>query len=260
MGLLDGKVAVVTGAGGGLGREHVMALAAEGAAVVVNDLGGARDGTGGGTTMADQVVADVKAAGGEAAVSYSNVATMEGGQAILKTALDAFDKVDVLINNAGILRDKSFKNTTEDLWDPVVQVHLKGTYCVTHAIYNHMVERGEGGAILFISSVHAFLPVPDAVPYNTAKAGINHMALTIANELSAHRIRVNVIEPGWIDTPGEREFFSEEEIVERGKQLPWGRLGSVEDMGRAATYLCSDAADYVTGSVLRADGGFRFWY
>ena len=152
MGLLDGKVAIVTGAGGGLGREHALAMASEGAAIVVNDLGGARDGTGTGSAMADLVVDQIKAAGGEAAPNYDNVSTAEGGQGILKSAIDAFGHADILINNAGILRDKSFAKTTEDLWDPVIAVHLKGTYCVTHAVYNHMKERGQGGVIINTSS------------------------------------------------------------------------------------------------------------
>ena len=130
MGLLEGKVAVITGAGGGIGREHALAMAKEGAAIVVNDLGGTRDGAGGGTSMADETVELVKQAGGEAVANYANVATVEGGLDILKSALDAFDQVDVLVNNAGILRDKSFANTTEDLWDPVLAVHLKGTACL----------------------------------------------------------------------------------------------------------------------------------
>ncbi len=124
MGILDGKVAIVTGAGGGLGREHALALSKEGAAVVVNDLGGARDGTGSGAAMADKVVAEIVEAGGEAAPNFDDVSTIEGGQGILKTALDNFDRADILVNNAGILRDKSFANTTEDLWDIVVKVHL----------------------------------------------------------------------------------------------------------------------------------------
>jgi NAD(P)-dependent dehydrogenase (short-subunit alcohol dehydrogenase family) len=195
MGLLDGKVAVVTGAGGGLGREHVLALAAEGAAVVVNDLGGARDGTGGGNAMADQVVADVVAAGGEAVASYANVATMEGGQAILKTGIDAFDKIDVLINNAGILRDKSFKNTTEDLWDPVVEVHLKGTYCVTHAIYNHMLERGEGGVIVNTSSTSGLNGNFGQCNYGAAKAGIAGFSRCLAIEGKKYGVRVYILAP-----------------------------------------------------------------
>ena len=124
-----------------------------------------------------------------------------------------------------------------------------------------MVAHGYGGNILFISSVHAFLPVPTSLAYNTAKAGINHMAATIAAEFVRHRIRVNVIEPGWIDTPKTREFDSQERIREAGEKLPWKRLGTIHDIGRAAAFLCSDAADYITGAVFRVDGDFwlREW-
>ena len=152
MGLLDGKVMIVTGAGGGIGREHALALARDGAAVVVNDLGGARDGTGSGNTMADQVAEEIRAAGGEATASYDDVSSIAGGEAILQAGLDAFDKVDGVVNNAGILRDKSFANTTEDLWDIVVNVHLRGTYCVSQAVYKHLKERNEGGVIINTSS------------------------------------------------------------------------------------------------------------
>jgi NAD(P)-dependent dehydrogenase (short-subunit alcohol dehydrogenase family) len=195
MGLLDGKVAVVTGAGGGLGREHVLALAAEGAAVVVNDLGGSRDGSGGGNAMADQVVAEVKANGGEAVANYDNVVTPEGGENILKTAVDAFDKVDVLINNAGILRDKSFRKTTEELWDPVVAVHLKGTYCVTHAIYDHMVERGEGGVIVNTSSTSGLNGNFGQCNYGAAKAGIAGFSRCLAIEGKKYGVRVYILAP-----------------------------------------------------------------
>ena len=115
-----------------------------------------------------------------------------------------------------------------------------------------------GGKILFISSVQAQMPMARSTAYNAAKAGLNHMARTIATELAAHRINVNVIEPGWIDTPGERVAFDEQVIRQQGDRLPWGRLGTPEDIGRAAAFLVSDAADYITGSVLCVDGGFRF--
>src|SRR5690606_28888418 len=140
MGLLDGKVAIVTGAGGGIGREHALALAEAGAAVVVNDLGGARDGTGASHSMADAVVEEIRKAGGTAVASYDNVATVEGGRAILKTALDAFHQVDILVNNAGILRDRTLAKMEEPEWDAVIAVHLKGTYCVTRPVFNHMRE------------------------------------------------------------------------------------------------------------------------
>jgi NAD(P)-dependent dehydrogenase (short-subunit alcohol dehydrogenase family) len=195
MGLLDGKVAIVTGAGGGLGREHALALAKEGAAIVVNDLGGARDGTGGGSAMADQVVAEIKAAGGEAVANCDSVASVEGGQNILKTAVDTFEKVDVLVNNAGILRDKSFANTTEDMWDIVISVHLKGTYCVTHAVYNHMKQRGEGGVIINTSSTSGLNGNFGQSNYGAAKAGIAGMTRCLAIEGKKYGIRVFILAP-----------------------------------------------------------------
>ena len=195
MGLLDGKVAIVTGSGGGLGREHALALAAEGAAVLVNDLGGARDGTGAGENMADKVVDEIKAAGGEAAANYDNVSTVEGGRNILKGALDAFDQVDILVNNAGILRDKSFANTTEDLWDPVVAVHLKGTYCVTHAVYGHMKERGQGGVVINTSSTSGLNGNFGQCNYGAAKAGIAGFSRCLAIEGVKYGVRVHILAP-----------------------------------------------------------------
>ena len=195
MGLLDGKVAIITGAGGGIGREHALLLAREGAAVIANDLGGARDGSGGGSAMADAVVEEIRAAGGEAVPSYDSVASVEGGRSILKTALDAFDHVDILVNNAGILRDKSFANTTEDLWDIVVQVHLKGTYCVTHAVYGHMKQRGEGGVIINTSSTSGLNGNFGQTNYGAAKAGIAGMSRCLAIEGRKYGIRVHVLAP-----------------------------------------------------------------
>ena len=131
-----------------------------------------------------------------------------------------------------------------------------GSFHTAQVAARQMVAQGNGGCLLFVSSVLAHIPFPTSLPYNTSKAGINHMSATIAAELSSHRIRSNVIEPGWTDTPGERQFATEEQIQEEGKKLPWGRLGSIEDLGKAATFLCSDAADYITGEILKVDGGY----
>jgi NAD(P)-dependent dehydrogenase (short-subunit alcohol dehydrogenase family) len=246
MGLLDGKVAIVTGAGGGLGREHVLALAAEGAAVVVNDLGGARDGTGEGQNMADKVALEVKAGGGEAVANYDNVATVEGGQNILKTALDAFDHVDILINNAGILRDKSFANTTEELWDPVVAVHLKGTYCVTHAVYGHMKERGQGGVIINTSSTSGLNGNFGQCNYGAAKAGIAGFSRCLAIEGVKYGIRVHILAPVALtrlteDLPGFDESMKE-----------GMRPGLVSPL---VTFLASDLAKDLTGKTFFVGGG-----
>ncbi len=214
MGLLDGKVAIVTGAGGGIGREHALALAKEGAAVVVNDLGGARDGTGAGQTMADAVVEEIRAAGGEAAASYDDVATVEGGESILKAALEAFEHVDVLVNNAGILRDKSFSNMTEELWDAVVAVHLRGTFCVTLPVYRHMKERAAGGVIINTSSTSGLNGNFGQTNYGAAKAGIAGMTRCLAIEGQKYGIRSFILAPVALtrltsDLPGFSEDMRE---------------------------------------------------
>jgi NAD(P)-dependent dehydrogenase (short-subunit alcohol dehydrogenase family) len=195
MGMLDGKVAIVTGAGGGIGREHALALAREGAAIVVNDLGGSRDGSGAGHNMADQVVSEIKAMGGEAAANYDDVSTVQGGQNILKSALASFERVDVLVNNAGILRDKSFANTSEDMWDIVVKVHLKGTYCVTHAVYNHMKDAAQGGVIINTSSTSGLNGNFGQCNYGAAKAGIFGMSRCLSIEGKKYGIRVFILAP-----------------------------------------------------------------
>jgi NAD(P)-dependent dehydrogenase (short-subunit alcohol dehydrogenase family) len=195
MGLLDGKVAIVTGAGGGIGREHALALAREGAAVVVNDRGGARDGSGAGHAMADQVAAEIRAQGGEALANYADVSHLEGGRNILASALDAFERVDVLVNNAGILRDKSFANMTEELWDAVVAVHLKGTFCVTLPVWQHLKQRGEGGVVINTSSTSGLNGNFGQTNYGAAKAGIAGMTRCLALEGQKYGIRCFILAP-----------------------------------------------------------------
>jgi len=247
MGLLDGKVAIVTGSGGGIGREHALAMAKEGAALVINDLGGARDGSGAGSGMADQVVDEIKAAGGEAVANYDTVATVEGGQGILKTALDAFDKVDILVNNAGILRDKSFANTSEDMWDIVIAVHLKGTYCVSHAVYNHMKERGEGGVIINTSSTSGLNGNFGQCNYGAAKAGIAGFTRCLAIEGKKYGVRAFILAPVALtrlteDLPG----FDNEKLQARMNPALVSPL---------VTYLGSDLSKEHTGTTFYVGGG-----
>jgi NAD(P)-dependent dehydrogenase (short-subunit alcohol dehydrogenase family) len=247
MGLLDGKVAIVTGAGGGLGREHALALSAEGASVVVNDLGGARDGTGGSSSMADQVVEEIRAAGGEAAANYDSVATASGGESILKTAVDAFGHVDVLVNNAGILRDKSLSNMDEAMWDVVNQVHLRGTYCVTRPVFNHMKARGEGGVIISTSSTSGLEGNFGQCNYGAAKAGIWGFHNCLWQEGKKHNIRSFVLAPVALtrltdDLPG----FQAEELKERMKP------GLVSPL---VVYLASELAKEYTGKTFFVGGG-----
>jgi NAD(P)-dependent dehydrogenase (short-subunit alcohol dehydrogenase family) len=248
MGLLDGKVAIVTGAGGGIGREHALALAREGAAVVVNDLGGARDGSGsGGQRMADAVVDEVRAAGGEAVANYDTVASVEAGKAIVKAGVDAFGQVDICVNNAGILRDKSFANTTEELWDTVVQVHLKGTYCVTHAAYVHMKERGQGGVIINTSSTSGLNGNFGQANYGAAKAGIAGMSRCLAIEGVRYGIRVNILAPvATTRLTSDLPMFQDEKLQ---AQLDPKLVSPL------VVYLSSDLAKDVTGKTYFVGGG-----
>ena len=157
MGKLTGKVAIVTGAGGGLGRAHAMLLAHEGASVIVNDLGGSRDGTGSGSSMADTVVEEIKAAGGQAAANYGSVTDDGAAESMVKSAVDNFGRLDILINNAGILRDRSFKNMTDAEWDAVIDVHLRGSYLATKHAWQQMMSQGEGGRIIMTSSTSGLI-------------------------------------------------------------------------------------------------------
>ena len=245
MGLLDGKVAIVTGAGGGLGREHALLLASEGAAVVVNDLGGDRAGAGSGSAMADEVVAEIEAAGGEAVVCYDSVATVEGGKRICETALERFDKVDILINNAGILRDKSFANTEEPDWDAVIAVHLKGAYCVTRPVFQHMKERGGGGAIVNTSSTSGLVGNFGQTNYGAAKAGIAGFTRCLAIEGKKYNIRVWGLVPVAFsrmteDLPG----------MDKAEQALNPKFVSP-----AVLYMVSDLSKDKTGKFLFSGGG-----
>ena len=195
MGLLDGKVAIVTGAGNGIGRAEALLFAREGARVVVNDLGAARDGEGHDGSVAQSVVDAIRAAGGEAVVNEDSVATLEGAQRIVQTAVDAFGGVDVLVNNAGILRDKSFLKMEEAQFDAVLAVHLRGTFLVSQAAAKRMVEQRRGGCIVNTTSVSGMRGTFGQANYAAAKAGIYGLTRTMAIELKKHQIRVNALAP-----------------------------------------------------------------
>ena len=195
MGMLDGKIALVTGAGGGLGRAHAILLAKEGAKIVVNDLGGARDGTGASASMADGVVEEIIAAGGEAVAHYGSVTSRKDAEGMVKAATDSFGKIDILIANAGILRDKSFKNMTDDMWDVVMDVHLRGTYLVTKVAYDAMIEQGTGGRIIMTSSTSGLLGNFGQTNYGAAKSGIAGFMRCLWLEGVKYGITVNVLAP-----------------------------------------------------------------
>lgn len=190
----DGRVAIVTGAGGGLGKTYALALASRGASVVVNDLGGASDGTGGSTSMADEVVKEISEAGGKAVANYDSVATPEGGEAICKAAVDNFGKVDIVINNAGILRDKTFAKLEPSDLEAVLDVHLKGAFFVTQPAFRVMKEQSYG-RIVFAASGAGIFGNFGQTNYGAAKMGLVGLSNVLSVEGAKYNIKCNVIAP-----------------------------------------------------------------
>ena len=247
MKLLENKVIAITGAGGGLGRAYALYMAQQGAKLVINDLGGARDGTGGDAAMADQVVAEVKELGGEAVASYDNVATMEGGEALVNAAVQAFGRLDGLVNNAGILRDKTFLKLTEQLWDPVIAVHLKGTFSCSLAAARQMKEQGDGGTIVNTTSFAGLKGNFGQANYAAAKAGIYGLTLVQAMELSRFKIRANAIAP-------LAKTRMTEDIAMVSDAL------TADHVAPMVAFLASELSDGVTGRTFGVHGGHVFEY
>jgi NAD(P)-dependent dehydrogenase (short-subunit alcohol dehydrogenase family) len=196
LGKLDGKVAIVTGAGGGLGRCHALGLAAEGAKVVVNDLGGSRDGSGAGHSMADGVVAEIKAKGGEAVAHYGSVTNEADAASMVAKAVEAFGRLDILVNNAGILRDRTFKKMTHAEWDIVIEVHLRGTYLVTRAAWDQLLAQAEGGRIVNTSSTSGLIGNFGQANYGAMKSGITVNTLAPA---ACSRMTEDIMQEGQAD-------------------------------------------------------------
>ena len=248
----EGKTALITGASLGIGRGIALCLAEEGANVVVNYRSHQAE--------AESAAEQVRQLGGEALVWQADVADRDAIAAMFEGAVERFGRIDVAVANAAF----SVRETVvESQWDNVMrtfQVTQFGVFHTCQLAAQQMLKQPQSGRsrgkIVIISSIHEEIAFPASGAYNMSKAAINHLARTMAAELAGQRINVNVINPGWIDTPGERKYFSEEEIIEGGRRLPWGRLGVPEDIGKAAAYLASDDADYVTGTILRVDGGF----
>ncbi len=242
----EGKVAIITGAGGGLGKAHALEFARRGAKVVVNDLGGSVDGSGQ-SDAADMVVDEIKAAGGEAIANKASVSDKEGAKSIVADAVDAFGTVDILVNNAGILRDKSFKKMTLEEWDLVVAVHLNGTAYVTHAAWPIMYEKNYG-RIVFTSSGSGIWGNFGQSNYGAAKMGMLGFMNVLALEGASHNIKVNCLAPGaatrmTATVPGRPDVDLDNPPPERAPGL----------VTPAVLYMASD--DAPTGKVFQASGG-----
>jgi NAD(P)-dependent dehydrogenase (short-subunit alcohol dehydrogenase family)/acyl dehydratase len=239
----DGQVAVVTGAGGGLGRVYALELARRGARVVVNDLGGARDGSGASTRPADAVVQEILEAGGEAVASYDTVATPEGGERIVQTALEHFGRVDILINNAGILRDKSFAKMTREMWEGVLEVHLQGAYNVTQPAFQVMREQGYGRIVLTTSAAGLFGNFGQA-NYSAAKMGLVGLMNTLKLEGSKYEIKVNTVAP-----------LAATRLTEDVLPPDYAEQLKPELVAPLVLYLCSERCP-VSGGIYNAGMGF----
>jgi len=247
MGLLDGQVAIVTGAGQGIGRAHALALAAAGAAVVVNDPGVDRAGEGNDVHVADRVVDDIIALGGRAAANYDSVATWEGAQRIVQTALDAFDQLDILVNNAGILRDKTLLRMNEAMWDAVINVHLKGTFLCTRHAAEIMRRQGTGGRIINTSSVSGLRGNFGQANYGAAKAGIYGLTRVASLEFARYDINVNAIAP-----------IALTRMTESLNTVP--EHMTPERIAPMIVFLASHLADDITGRTFGVHGNEIFEY
>jgi NAD(P)-dependent dehydrogenase (short-subunit alcohol dehydrogenase family) len=237
----DGRVAIVTGAGGGLGREHALLLASRGARVVVNDLGGATDGAGASAGPAERTVKEIADLGGEAVADTSSVATVEGGQAIVDTALEAFGRVDIVISNAGFLRDKAFHNMIPELLDPVLDVHLKGAFHVIRPAWVKMREASYG-RVLVTTSNSGILGNFGQSNYGAAKMGLVGLARVLAQEGARYNIKVNAL------APIARTRMTEELLGPLAPKLDPGLVAPV------AAWLVSEECP-VTGEIYSAGGG-----
>ena len=237
----DDRVAVVTGAGGGLGRTYAIELARRGAKVVVNDHGGAADGTGGGSSMADQVVKEIEEAGGTAAANYDSVATPEGGEAIIQTALDQFGQVDIVVNNAGILRDKSFAKLSPEELEIVIDVHLKGGFFVSQPAFRAMKERGYGRFVHASSGAGIFGNFGQT-NYGAAKMGLVGLSNVLAVEGAKSNIKSNVI------APIAKTRLTEDLLGPMADRLEPDKVTPL------VVYLCSEQCE-VTHSIYDVGGG-----
>ncbi len=256
MGSLDGRVAIITGAGRGIGREHALYFAAEGAKVVVNDLGGTNDGTGADLTPAQQVVEEIKAAGGEAIVNGDDVADWEGAQRMVNNAVEAFGDLDILVNNAGILRDRVLVNMTEDEWDAVIKVHLKGHFAPTRWAATYWREQHKAGVtkprhIVHTSSTSGLFANPGQSNYGAAKTGIATFSQIIAKELSRYNVKSNTVAPGartrlTLATPGLEQIMSPKD----GAFDQWDPA----NISPLVAYLASDRCVF-TGETFFVQGG-----
>lgn len=246
---LENKVALITGASSGIGKAIATRFAAEGAHVVVNyrPVG-----------KADTELAQSEAASfGPTSIAIpADVSKREDVEAMMQQIIDKFGRIDIAINNAGIEIKKPFLEVTDDEWNKVIAVNLFGSFLVSQVAVRQMVKKGDGGKLIFISSVHEDIPFPGYTAYCASKGGVRMMMRNLAMELASYRINVNNIAPGAIATPINQAVLDDPTASKNAvSEIPWGRFGKPEEVASVAVFLASDEAEYVTGSTYYVDGG-----
>lgn len=246
---LTGKSAYVSGAGRGIGAAIAIALAKAGANVAVSDIGP--------EDSVDQVVELCRSHGVKSRAAIADAGNQSEVERAVAETVAEFGGLDIAVSNAAYSDRELFHKADMSGFEKTIQVTMWGAFYLVRAAANHMIDRGKGGAMVVISSTHAHRPIPGAMAYNMSKAAIEIMTQTAATELAQHRIRLNMIQPGWIDTPGERKYFSEEKLHSLGAALPWGRLGTPEEVARGVVFLCDPASDYLNNVTLKVTGGIE---
>jgi len=248
MGQFDGKVAVVTGADSGIGRAIALQLASEGATVVVN-YAHARD-------KAQEVLQLIEQKQGKAIVIQADVSQYQQALGLIQQTVEQFNRLDIMVNNAGMEIHSPFLDVTEEQFDRVLGVDLKGAFFCAQAAARAMVKRKTAGRIINISSVHEDIPMPQNVPYCCAKGGMRMLARTICLELALHNITVNNIAPGAVHTPIDKDVEADPQKMKALlNEIPLRRMAQPEEIAKLAAYLASDAAAYITGATYIIDGG-----
>lgn len=242
-----GKNAFVTGASIGIGRGVAIELAKRGANVAIN-FRSQRD-------KAEEVQREIEKLGRKCLLLQADVSEQSAVEQMVADVVKNLGSLDAFVSNAVYSDRQLMIEADMEGFKRTINVSMWGAFYGLRASTQQMVKQGQGGSCVIVSSPHAVIPFPTAMAYNMAKAAIDHMARTAAIELAQHRIRVNIVHPGWTDTPGERKFFSDEQLYEGGKALPWKRLGTTDEVARCICHVLSDECDYMTGATTTIDGG-----
>lgn len=250
---LKGHVALVTGASLGIGRATAVALGRAGASVAVNYR--SHD------EQAEEVVQAIRDAGGQAIKIQTDVADLEAVEAMVEKTVEQFGKLDIAVSNAAYSDRELFYEADMAGFRRTIDVTMWGAFNLLRSASRQMIAQASEGVVVLVSSPHAFIPAPRSMAYNMSKAALEHMSKTAAIELAPHRIRVNMIQPGWTDTPGERKFADEETLQRAGAKIPLGRLGTSEEMAEGILFLADPKNQYMTAANLLIDGGISLpWW